>query len=334
MKPSNRSHLATIILVLMLSLVLVACGAKEPESFTVGIFNPFSFGGTPSESGQFQNFKVGMESAGYTEGENLTFVHAEVSGFGPEEMTAAAQGLVDAGVDLIFCISTSACSAAQSVTAENGIPVVFIAVTDPVDAGLVADWTEPGGNITGVASAAKDIANEGRRLEWLTQMAPEIHLVYVPYNPDDSVSVARLAAVESAAAKLGLELSPVEIRTDEDAAAAFANIPDDIDAIMLFSERIYTSETVDALLATALERKLPTTAVSEGLGNLMLYASDLDLMATQVSRLAAQILGGSDPATLPVEAPEFFLTVNQQTANAIGLEIPEDVLQAANEVIR
>jgi putative ABC transport system substrate-binding protein len=211
---------------------------------------------------------------------------------------------------------------------------VFNAVTDPIDAGLVADWTKPGGNVTGVASAAKDIANEGRRLQWLQQMAPDISRVYVPYNSTDSVSVARLAAVETAATELNLELVPQEITTPEEAAAAFADLPEDIDAIMLFSERIYTSEELDGLLAMAIERKLPTSAISEGLGNLMLYSSDLDLMATQVARLAAQILDGGDPATLPVEAPEFFLTLNQATAAAIGLEIPEDVLQAANEIIR
>ncbi len=330
MKQYKRSIFAIVIWAGIL-LLLTACGSGEPESFTVGVFNPFAFG-PPSDSGTFQHFKDGLAEAGFVEGENVTFVHAELSGFGPEEMAAAAQGLIDAEVDLIFCISTSACSAVQAATTE--IPIVFNAVTDPVFAGLVEDWTKPGGNITGVASAAKDVVNEGRRLEWLTQIAPHISQVYVPYNPDDPVSVSRLAAVETAAEQLGLELTLVEIRTPDDAAAALSNIPENVDAIMLFSERIYTAEALDAFLAIALERQLPASAVSEGLGNLMLYSSDLDLMSTQVARLAAQILEGSDPATLPVEAPEFFLTVNQQTAEAIGITIPEDVLQAADEVIR
>ncbi|MCB0032521.1 MAG: ABC transporter substrate-binding protein [Anaerolineales bacterium] len=323
----------TIVLLIVSSLLLTACGLGEPESFTVGVFNPFAFG-PPSESGTFQNFKDSLETSGFIEGENITFIHAELDGFGAEAMASAAQGLIDAEVDLIFCISTSACEAVQTATAENQIPIVFNAVTDPIDAGLVSDWTNPGGNITGVASAAKDIANEGRRLQWLQQTAPNIKRVYVPYNPDDAVSVTRLAAVKMAATELNLELSLQEITTPESAAEAFANIPEDVDAIMLFSERIYTGEELDDLLATAVERQLPTSAISVGLGNLLLYAPDLNLMSAQVARLAAQILDGNDPATLPVEAPEFFLTINQTTADAIGLEIPEDVLQAADEIIR
>lgn len=329
LKPSRFFILLSTIFVLFLA----ACGSGEPESYVVGVFNPFAFG-PPTESGTFQHFKDGLAAAGYMEGENITFVHAELDGFGPEAMTTAAQGLIEANVDIIFCISTSACTAIQAATAENKIPVVFNAVTDPIEANLVADWTNPGGNITGVASAAKDIANEGRRLQWLQQTAPNISRVYIPYNPTDTVSMARLAAVQTAAQTLGLELSLQEITTPEEATVAFANIPEDIDAIMLFSERIYTGEELENLLAVAIERKIPTSAISEGLGNLLLYSSDLDLMSAQVARLAAQILDGQDPATLPVEAPEFFLTVNQTTANAIGLEIPEDVLQAADEIIR
>ncbi|MBP7998925.1 MAG: ABC transporter substrate-binding protein [Chloroflexi bacterium] len=335
----NANRYSLFLLLMVLGLVLAACSAAEPDVFTVGVLNPFggdSSADDPSVGGPVAGFKDGLAQAGFVEGDNVNYIQADMSSgdFSPEAMDKAAQELLAAEVNLIYCISTTACQSAQTAAADSGTPVVFVAVTDPIAAGLVEDWVRPGGHVTGIASAAKDSGNEGLRLEWLVKMSPNIHRVYVPHNPDEPATAAKLVAVKDAAAKLDIELVLVEIRTPEEATAAFTEAPEDIDAMLLFSERVYFGGAADTALALALERNIPLSTQGEEVGVLMFYSSDLEAMSAQAARLAGQILNGTDPATLPVEAPEFFLTINLQTAEAIGLEVPESVIQAADTILR
>lgn len=334
-RPQSTKFLITAVLLMVMALLLASCGPEEPDTFSVGIFNPFALGSSEDGGNSIQDtFAKGLENAGFIEGENLTFVHAPGGAFSPDAQVAAVQVLVDAKVDMIYCITTPACQVAQSVTTENGIPVVFMAVSDPLSAGLVEEWAHPGGNITGVSSAAKGVVNEGRRLEWLLAIAIDAEKIYIPYDPNNPVTLAKLAAVQDAASKLGVELILAEIPSPEQALAAFQNIPEDAGATMAFSEHSITAEALVDILQFALQQNMPLSLLSEELGNLMFYSSDLTEMSGQAARLAGLILNGNDPSGLPVEAPEFFLTVNLQTAKAIGIEVPDTVLDAADTIIR
>jgi len=336
-KYQNRSTKfpITAILLMVITLLLTGCGPDEPDTFSVGIFNPFTLGSSEDGGNNIEDsFAKGLENAGFIEGENLTFVHAPGGAFSPDAQMAAVQVLVDANVDMIYCVTTPACQVAQSVTAENEIPVVFMAVSDPLAAGLVEDWAHPGGNITGISSAAIGIVNEGRRLEWLLAIAVGAEKVYIPYDPNNPVTLAKLVAVQDAASKLGVELILAEIPSPDQALAAFQNIPEDADAVMAFSEHSITAEIMDDIMQIVLKQHMPLSLLSEELGNLMFYSSNLAEMSGQAARLAGLILNGNNPSDLPVEAPEFFLTVNLQTAKAIGIEVPDTVLNAANTIIR
>jgi putative ABC transport system substrate-binding protein len=314
----------------ILVLSLASCGPGASENVSVGILNL-----VPDLDIVYNGFQASMTELGYTEGENITYVYNGATG-NPADLAGAAQALVDAQVDLIFCITTPACMAAQQATAGTGMPVVFSAVTDPLAVGLVKDYAQPGGNVTGVTVGARNFVNEGRRLGWLVQTDPTIERVYIPYNPQDNIVAASLAAVSADAAGLGVELVLAEVRTSTEVQAALDAMPQDVDALFVFADVVVTAD-FQLLIDAAIGRGIPfatPNSIGPQQGALMSYGSDFTAIGSQAARLTDQVIKGTQPADLPVEVPEFFLIVNADTAGRIGLEIPEDVLKAADQVIR
>jgi putative ABC transport system substrate-binding protein len=318
---------ALLIGVVVLALLLSACGgAAQPKTYTIGVVN-FS----PNLDGTLKGFKEGLAKLGYVEGENVTYIYE--GPVGVDQLDAVAQGLVEANADLIFSLTTPATLAAQRATADTDIPIVFVPVTDPVGAGIVDSLTNPGGNATGVTYSSQ----EGRRLEWLLQVAPTIEQVYIVYNPEDQSPVLALKSVSETAAGLGIELITREATTPEEIEAAFENIPEEADAIFFLPDSLVNVRRLDWFKkATGL--KLPTSGpntetVDEGA--LTAYGIDLPVAAReQAARLADQILRGIKPADLPVEMAEFFTAINLQTAEAIGLDIPDEILRQTDIIAR
>ena len=196
-------------------LLFTGCGgAPKTKTYTIGVINP-----SLNEEDTIKGFKEGMTELGYVEGKNITYIYG-----GPvseDKLDAEAQGLVKAKVNLILAITTSATTAAQRATTGTDIAVVFIPVTDPVGAGVVASLTRPGGNTTGVTYTTQ----EGKRLEWLLQIAPTIKHVYIVYNPNDQSPVLALKTVSETAAQLGVELITREASTPQEVGAAFKDLP-------------------------------------------------------------------------------------------------------------
>lgn len=316
-----------LVLTIMLAavLVLTACGGesddkKEEKTYKIGIMNPFE-----ATVDAVTGFQAGLAERGYEEGDRVTYVMAA------DPMTSV-DDLLDADVDLIYCVSTTSCQIAQASTSD--VPIVFVAVTDPVDAGLVASWASPGANITGIASFSAEAPTEGKRLEYFQQTVPGLERVFVAYNPDDPNTLIKLASVQEAADALGIELVLHEIRTEEDAMAVFDNMPDDVDGFLHFSEHIVSVQVTFAWAAAAKERQLPYTGPSADFGALMSFSPELDKIGYQASALAEQILKGSKAGDLPVDVAENQLVINVATAEAIGLEVPQTMLNQADRLVR
>jgi putative ABC transport system substrate-binding protein len=327
-QPRIRSQWIIFVWIVVLSLPLTACGRTQPqETYTIGVVNPSLLQETTVEG-----FKEGMAELGYIEGENVTYLY-EGATDSIDGLDLVAQGLVEADVDLILSITTPATQAVQRATAGTDIPVVFVPVTDPVGAGLMDSLRHPGGNITGVTGGAQ----EGRQLEWLIRVVPTIEQVYVPYNPEDRSAVLALETVREAAKILGVEIIAREASTPEQATAAFENIPEDADAIFFLPDSLINAR-IDDWIEMAIELGLPTSAPNlaavEG-GHLTTYGIDLAAAARQeAARLADQILQGIPPADLPVETAEFYSAINLKTAEAIGVDISDEVLLQADIIIR
>lgn len=320
-------------LVLVLALLLTACGGDDDdgdsgsksESYTVGIVNPSS-----GLVRVVEGFKAGMAERGYVEGDNVTYIDAGPLGSDQAAWEAALQALIDQKVDLIVTMGTPMSQKAQSMT--DTIPVLFMPITDPVAAGLADSISAPGGNLTGMSVAGQDLP----RLDWLKKAAPEIETVYVVYNPSDEAPTSILPDLREGAEKLGMTLVEVEA---PDAAAmedAAINVPDDVDAIFVMPDSMAIAN-IPNFRESALRLKIPLASIplfGADLGVLITYGFDPFELGRTSSRLGVEILRGANPAELPVETAEFYLTINLQTAEAIELAVSNQIVDLATTVIR
>jgi len=326
MRRHGRIHVLVILLFIgFQGLTWVSCSQPEPPR--IGVVNL-----TPRLDPVLDALKEGMADLGYVEGENIVYVYA-----GPAESIDALDGqvemLLDAEVKLIISLSTPATQAAHRLTQASGLPVVFGPVTDPVAAGVVDNVAQPGGNITGVRLGRE---SEAERLEWLKRAVPTMQQIYIPYNPEDDSAISSVTAVSEAAEKLGITVTLREARNNEEISTAIADIPEDTDALLLPQDSLVATR-IDDFVAAAIDRQLPLSSPTDEQvtrGAFISYSFRLHELGLQMARLVDQILQGADPAHLPVETAQFFLTVNLKTAEEIHIDVPDIVLQSAHTIIR
>jgi putative ABC transport system substrate-binding protein len=312
--------------------VFTACGTSQPDQATSKSFKIGVVSGGSNLDLVLTGFKAGMAEQGYAEGKNVTYVY-DGAVAGADKLEAAGQKLVAAKVDLIVSLGTPATQATQKATAGMTIPVVFVPVADPVKAGIVQSMTNPGGNITGVVSG---VEVQVLRLGWLLKVSPNIKRVYVPYDAVDDASKLALNAVKESASKLNVELVTREIRSADDITAALAEIPGKADAILILPGSA-VGVKLDEFVKLSLEHKLPLSSPILGQVNsgvLMSYSFSQEAAGKQAARLTDRILKGAKIANLPVENAEFFLAINLKTAQAIGVDVPSDILRQASTIIR
>ncbi len=309
-------------------ILLVACaGSPETEDrvFVVGLVT-----NNPNGLRNVQGFRDGMAELGYIEGENINYLF-EGTPTSADRLEAVLGSMVEAQVDLIFTAGTPTGVAAYSVTQGTGIPVVFGVIADPIAAGVMTDLMRPGGTITGV----KISENQDRRLELLKEIAPHITRVFVPHNPDDTAASTAVAQIIAIAPDLGIQLVIAEARNDQEVTEMLQTIPEELDAVFLVPDSVVNARLQD-ILAFAVDQGLPVsgpTSAQVEEGALTSYGIIHHAAGSQAARIADRILRGADPGNLPVETAEFYLAINLHTAEAIGLTIPEPILQQSEIVI-
>jgi putative tryptophan/tyrosine transport system substrate-binding protein len=275
------------------------------------------------------SFRASMAELGYVEGQNLTYIFDSTS-IAPDTLDAAAQSLVAANVDVIVAYGTTAALAAQRATAGTDIPVVFVGAVDPVQLGLVKTLQNTEGNVTGVGGVSEAY---GKQLEWLIQLNPDIHSVYVPYaSLNNPVAAAAVKAIQDFADKAGITIITAELPTPEDITAAQANLPNP-DAIML----VPFAPGAASFMLLAEESKIPISYAfpnAMDLGPLLSYNYTEDGIGAAAARFADRILNGAKPSDLPVEIAPNSLAINLKTADTIGLELPDEILLQADILVR
>lgn len=322
----NKQQMLVVTLFIVVGLLLSACGTTQPKTVTIGVVNL-----TPALDPVFDGFKAGMAELGYVEGENVTYIYEGPVG-SIEALGPAIQNLIKQDIDLLLALSTPATLQAKQAVEGTDIPVVFAPVNDPVQSGVVDSLRHPGGNLTGIRVGGF----VPKELEWLLAIAPGTTRLFVPHNPDDNSAVLGLAALNEAADTLGVELVIGEASTPDEIMATVETIPEEVEAIILLPDNLMIAH-IDDFVEAALERDLPLSSVAYPqveAGALMSYGPGFFQLGEQVARLADKILQGTAPADLPVETADFFLSINLQTAQAIGLDISDDVLQQADTIIR
>jgi putative ABC transport system substrate-binding protein len=307
-------------------LLLTACDGETPaRTYTIGVVNY-----APVLEPVFEGFKARMATLGYAEGKNVTYLYHGVLGSDPAVLNREVQRLVGHKIDLLLTIGTPSTVAAKQSVVGTNLPVVFAPVMNPVKEGIVKSVSHPGGNMTGVQA----INGSPKALEWLLKLVPRTKRVYIPYHPEDRISVTAIKPLPDAAARLGVELVLDMVRSPEEVLATMATLPND--AAILFIPLPSLEARVSAMKKLAVARGIPAGAYAllDAEDVLFTYGTDLVDKGKQAARLVDQILKGKKPADLLVETAEFFLRINLQTATAIGLDLPDELLRQADTVIR
>jgi putative ABC transport system substrate-binding protein len=284
--------------------------------------------------GRVEAFQQGLRAMGYVEGQNLIIEHR--SGATPELLSGMAAALVQLPVEVLVTSGIAATLAAKEVTST--LPIVFANVPNPVEMGLIADWSHPRGNLTGVANAGVEF-NAAKLPELLKEVVPTATRFGVLVDPDNpSYGIAR-KTVQAAAQALKVDLYFMEVRdpaTELDRAFA-ALAYEQVDALYITGAASFLPHRTRIVQLVA-ERRLPAAYLQKAYvaaGGLMAYEPDPLATLRRVGAIVGEILHGAKPADIPVEYPmQFTLSLNLKTAKALGITLPATLLLQADEVIQ
>jgi putative ABC transport system substrate-binding protein len=281
-------------------------------------------------------FKVWQDSLrdhGWIEGKNLIVDYRSAEGR-TERLSALAAELVTLKPDLLVAPSPQVALALKSATAT--IPIVFVAVYDPVAIGLVQSLSRPGGNMTGLATYAPGdwIA---KRIEILRELVPGASKIALLVNPDNPVHRLTLAEeLPRTARSFGVALPIVEATTADELDTAFASaVAQHADAMIVFGDNL-TNQEAPRVTALAANHHLPAIYLFRQFANggLISYGPDIADLFRRAGGYVDKILKGTKPADLPVEQPtKFEIVINMKTAKGLGLTVPPSLLVRADEVI-
>jgi putative ABC transport system substrate-binding protein len=273
-----------------------------------------------------------LEGLGWLENRN---VHIEVqySANNYDRLPALAREMVTLHPDVIFANTTPAIKALQGETST--IPLIFVEVSDPVSAGVVASLARPGGNISGFLFYEDSIL--GKWLGMLKEIAPHLTRTALLGNPKGFPYGYFLRTAKVIAPSLGIEIVPAPVTNAneiEQSIETFARVPN---GGLLAPNDSTVEANRDLVIALAARDRLPAVYAFRDFvtaGGLMYYGTDLIAQFRRAASYVDRILRGGDPANLPVEAPTKYETVlNLKTAKALGFEVPGTLLVRADEVM-
>ena len=278
-------------------------------------------------------FREGLRDLGYVENKNLFIEYRWAEGK-YDRLPILINELLAMPVDIIVTAGTPASLAVRKAT--DSVPLVMIAVGDPVGTGLIKSLHHPGGNVTGVTSIASDL--EGKRLELLREVAPKIASVAALWNPASPFQVVSEKELHAAAQGLRIKVLSLPVKSLEDIEASFAIITKERpEALFVLADRFFLHHRA-RIMEFALHHRLPGVHAYQELveaGGLMSYGPSYAEMHRRAAYFVDRILKGTKPADLPVERPtKFVLMVNLKTARQIGVVIPPTLLGRADRVIK
>jgi putative ABC transport system substrate-binding protein len=287
----------------------------------------------PDSKPRLGAFRQGLEKLGWSEGRNI---HLDVRFALPaneQQVQMLVKELLALSPDVIVAQSTAPTAAFRRES--RNVPIVFIAVGDPVGAGFIANLARPGSNLTGLTLYEGSVA--GKWLAMLKEIDPRVTRAAFIINPKTSSFAHFAREAETMAQSLGIELALSTIENAGDigrVVESFASLPN---GGLVLPPDATTTANRDLVVALAARYRLPAVYAWRQFvtaGGLMSYGTDFVELFRQTASYVDRILRGSSPADLPVQAPTRYQTVlNLKTAKALDLTVPAGLLVAADEVI-
>jgi putative ABC transport system substrate-binding protein len=289
--PVSRSAAAVGLLFLLGSLGTAA--VQRPEK---GIPRRLSNGGFPIRPGKtapFRSLRQALSDLGYAEGQNIAFEFRWAEGQ-YDRLPALVAGLIHSKVDVIVAVGGAATRAAQQAT--RTIPIVMVAVNDPLGSGLVPSLARPGQNITGTSLMAPDLV--GKQFEVLKETVPKVSRVALLRNPANPASELQLREAEAAARALGMRLQTLEARGPDDIDRAFAAMTRErASALVVLTDSIFTNQRRQ-IADLAAERRLPAVyghIEHAEAGGLLAFSANLLDLERRAAIYVDKILKGAKP---------------------------------------
>lgn len=311
------------------ALALAGCSGGSGDSSSdvvdIGIMQIVEH---PALDAAREGFKQALLDGGYVEGETVRFDEQNAQG-DQATATSIAGTFASGGFDMVLAIATpTAQAAAQAIT---DIPILITAVTEPQEAGLVDTWEAPGGNLTGTSD--KNPVEE--QLGLIRELVPDAATVGIVYSSGEVNSQVQVDLAQAAAAALGLELKLATIANAGEVQQAAESL--DVDAFYVPTDNNVVS-ALEALIQVAEAKQIPVIAAESSSverGAIATYGLDYTKLGYQTGEMALRILkDGADPATMPIETQtELQLVVNSGAAARMGVEIPQSMLDRADQVI-
>jgi putative ABC transport system substrate-binding protein len=315
--------------------LLSGCGISLPfgrRPAKVPVVGFLAVGSYEARAPLIEGFRQGLRDLGYEEGRTIAIEYRFAES--GDRLAGRAAELVGLNVDVILASGTPASAAAKQATST--IPIVMGSGGDPVATGLVASLARPGGNVTGMSLIVPQVS--GKRLELLKAVIPGLARVGVLLNETNPLHPVEYKEIGAAARVLGVETRVLSVRIADDFEDAFRAAADaGADAIWGADDPVVANER-GQVAALALRYRLPSlfdNPLVARAGGLLALGPELEILYRRAAAHVDKILKGTGPSDIPVEQPtELSVVVNLKTAQALGLTIPQPVLQQATEIIQ
>jgi putative ABC transport system substrate-binding protein len=324
----DRRTFVTLVTSTLLFDSLAVCAQQTGKVFRIGLLAPY----TESTAGgriDLESLRTDLRDLGWVEGNNL-LIEVRWAGVNPQRQRELAAELKSLPVALILAFGTAAIRAARE--GAPGLPVVMINAGDPVGAGFVAKLARPGGDLTGTSAAGEEVLS--KQVELLSAAAPQLKNISVLMSGANPANGFFFDAMSLRAKALGLRLDRIDIAVESELDGAIARAKGG--ALVVVTDPMFFRHRV-RIIELTLRSRVPSIFGGReyvAAGGLMSYVSSNAWHWRSAASFVDKILKGANPADIPVEQPtKFDLVINLKTAKALGLTIPQSLLQRADEVI-
>lgn len=320
-----------VVVALGIALLVPSVATAQPAAGVHRI--GFLGNSTPAlEANLVGPFREGLRELGYVEGKNIIIEYQWAEG-NYARLPALIAELLARNVEVIVTAGTPASLAVKKAT--TSVPLVMVAVGDPVASGLVPSITRPGGNITGLTSIGDEL--DGKRLELLREVVPNLFRVAALINLGNASHKKAFEHLRAAGAAAQIKVLFLDVRTAEQLDGAFAlAVKERSQALMVLADRVFLANRA-RIVEFAVQRRLPSVHAYRELveeGGLMSFGPSYAGIHRRAAHYVDRILKGTKPGDLPVEGPMTFdLILNLKAAKALGLTMPPSVMLRANQVI-
>ena len=325
--PGRRILLRAILAAVALAAPFASRAQQRSKIWRIGFLAADS-----SSTRVYEGFRLGMRELGYSEGANLNILWRFADG-AYERLPDFAAELVRSKVDLIVAGTTLSVQSARQATTT--IPIVMVAVPDPVGEGFARSLSRPGGNITGLSNIVTEIS--AKHLELLREAVPKLARVAVLINPLNPSDALILEQISGAAYSTGVKITAVEASNAQQLAAGFDSMKRARAQALIVAADSFFDVRRDQIAKLAIKDRLPTIYSNREMteaGGLMNYGQDLTEHYRRAATYVHRILKGAKPGELPIEQPTILeLVINRTTAKALGLAVPRQLELRADKLI-